>query len=409
MIMRFPFRLSSSVITTGAALSLLACSEGEVTAQERDASQVLSDDPPTTMPIKAAAMLQRFESAKYTSLLWVRANAAAGGDGSAQRPYATINAALLRARACTEIRVLAGLYRENVRFERNLDGAPDCPIRLVSFDGIGKAQIVAQDPARSAVGGGGSENIVVEGFSITGGKNGIQFGQNGDDWTDLARNIVLRFNTIANPVDDGIKINGAEVLVIAHNSITGGKDEAIDLFGALDVAVVRNQLGPMQTTSGALTIKAGSRNILVSGNSVTGISTHGIVIGGRTGPKLRPRSGFEGFEAADVRVFGNRIENVGKVPLAFLGARNSQAWGNLLASTAGSPTLVVSDNLPVKGSRLIQSSDIRAWGNRYVTTGKKVRIDAGSTSITVDDQSATRWNMVTGPDIVAFKPYTKVR
>lgn len=399
----FPFGLSTSVAAAGALL-LLACSDGEVTAQERVAAQVAAKNPPTSLPAKAAGMLQRFDNASYKTVLWVSPNAGPGGDGSTRRPFRTINAALLRARACTEVRVLTGVYRENVRFERDLDGAPDCPIRLVSFEGIGKAQIVAPDPVRSAVGGGGSENIMVEGFSITGGKNGIQFGQNGYDWNDLARNIVVRFNIIQDPVDDGVKINGAETVVIAHNSMKGGVDEAIDLFGTIDTAVVRNRLGPMQTKSGALTIKAGSRGVLVSGNLVTGISTQGIVVGGRTGPKLLPRPGFEAFEADEVRVFGNRVESVGKVPLAFLGARNSQAWNNQLASGPGSPAVVVTNNLPIKGSRVIVSTGIRAWNNHYGSAVKTSQIERGSTNIRIDDKSAARAAIIAGPDFTAFKP-----
>lgn len=401
---RSPLWLTASLTTAAVAATLLACSEVEGNAQAQARRQDIRSNPPTGLPAQAAAMVQRFERASYKTVLWVSANAKPGGDGSTRQPFDTINGALLRARPCTEVRVLTGVYRENVRFERNLDGAPDCPIRLVSFDGIGKAQVVAPDPARTALGGGGSENIVVEGFSISGGKNGIQFGQNGNDWTDLARNIMVRFNVIQDPVDDGIKINGAETVVIAHNSTKGGTDESIDLFGTIDAAIVRNRIGSIQTRSGALTIKAGSRSILVSGNSVSGVSTHGIVVGGRTGRMLIPRPGFESFEADAVRIFGNRVENLGKVPLAFLGARNSQAWNNQLVAGPGASSVMVSNNLPDKGSRLIVSSGIRGWNNYFAPAAKTVQVQSGSTDIWFEDKSAPRMPIPTGPDTTAFKP-----
>lgn len=403
MIQRLPLRRSATLAVVVGMHFLLSCSDGDVVAQD-SRGLYQSGEPSISLPPRAAAMLQRFEAARYTTIFWVNDNAAPGGDGSARQPFSTIGAALLRTRACTEIRVLTGTYNENVRFERNLDGASDCPIRLVSYEGAGNAKIIAPDRTRSAVGGGGSENIMVEGFSITGGKNGIQFGQNGVDWTDLARNIVIRFNTITNPVDDGVKLNGIESSVVAHNTLSGGSDEAIDLFGAIDVGIVRNSLGPMQTPSGALTIKAGSRSILVSGNTVRGIATQGIVVGGRTGAKFRHRSGYEDFEADDVRVYGNRVERVGKVPLVFLGATNSQAWNNQLSGDGRSPMVVVSSNLAAKGGRLIRSSGVRGWNNRYITSGRRVRIDPDSTNIKVEEQSSAQWNMPTGPDMTKFRP-----
>jgi len=66
--------------------------------------------------------------------------------------------------------------------------------------------------------------------------------------------------------------------------------------------------------------------------------------------------------------------------------------------------IVVSNNLAVKGTQLLRSKSIRAWNNRYITSGRTVRIDPDSTNIQVEEQSSAQWNIPTGPDLTRFSP-----
>src|SRR4051812_36939645 len=88
-------------------------------------------------------------------IIHVSATAAAGGDGSAGRPYATIQAAVSAATPGTAIYVHAGTYVENVKIPHQASGTESAPIWLVSADGPQAAKIVgasAEKPVIQALG-----------------------------------------------------------------------------------------------------------------------------------------------------------------------------------------------------------------------------------------------------------------
>lgn len=64
--------------------------------------------------------------------VWVDSAAAPNGDGSSQRPFAAIQAAVSRARAGDFIRVAPGIYRENVRFTKASSGTPEAWVVLAA-------------------------------------------------------------------------------------------------------------------------------------------------------------------------------------------------------------------------------------------------------------------------------------
>jgi len=334
-------------------------------------------------------------------VLWADASARFEGDGSPARPFRTISGAVRNARPCTSIMVRAGTYTENVAFARGQDGRPDCPIRLTSADGAGKARIVAPDDARSAIEGGGNENIAVEGFEIVGGRNGIHFGQNGTDWTDLARHITIRFNSISRSLMDGIKINGAEDVLIAHNRIETAGQEGIDFVGVIRGNVVRNTISNINATGAAIFAKGGSHAILVAGNRISDIGANGISLGGWTNPQFNYRAGYGEGEATCMLVTHNIIERVGKSPLIFVGAKRSRATGNLLAGSPHHPVAVVAENNP-KAVRRIYSSELVIKDN-VLRAGGPLKIRPGNESVIFErNRNGERLEGPTGADLALF-------
>lgn len=334
-------------------------------------------------------------------VLWADASARPQGDGSPVRPFRTITDAVKEARPCTTIMVRAGTYSENVAFARGQDGRPDCPIRLTSADGAGKARIVPPDAARSAIEGGGNENIVIEGFEVVGGRNGIHFGQNGADWSDLARHITIRFNTISRSLMDGIKINGAEDVLIAHNRIETAGQEGIDFVGVVGGKVVRNTIAKIDTTSAAVFAKGGSHGILIGGNRVSDISANGISVGGWTNPQFHYRAGYDEGEATCMLVIHNVIERVGKSPLIFVGAKRSVATDNLLAGSPDHPVAVVAENNP-KAAHRIYSSEVVIRDN-VLRAGRPLKIRPGNESVIFErNRDGDRLEGSTGADLARF-------
>ncbi|WP_324749622.1 right-handed parallel beta-helix repeat-containing protein [Sphingomonas sp. LY54] len=337
------------------------------------------------------------------NILWVDASARSDGLGSAAQPFRTISAAVRNARPCTAIMVRAGTYSENVVFARGQDGRPDCPIRLTSADGAGKARIIATENDRSAIEGGGNENIAVEGFEIVGGRNGVHFGQNGGDWSDLARGIVIRFNTISRPLMDGIKINGAEDVLIAHNEIASTGQEGIDFVGVVRGIVDRNTIAGIGATSAAIFAKGGSHAILVSGNRISDVGANGISVGGWTNPQFNYRAGYDEGEATCMLVTRNIVERVGKSPLIFLGAKRSVALGNLLAGSAEHPVAIVAENNP-KAVHRIYSSEVEI-SNNILRGGRPLKIRPGNETVIFEkNREGGLLEGSTGADLTLFTP-----
>lgn len=337
------------------------------------------------------------------TVLWVDASARSDGGGNASQPFRTISAAVQEARPCTAIMVRAGVYNENVAFARAQDGRPDCPIRLISADGAGKARIIAPDDSRSAIEGGGNENIAIEGFEIAGGRNGVHFGQNGADWTDLARRIVIRFNTISGSLMDGIKINGAEDVLITHNKIASVGQEGIDFVGVVRATVDRNTLSGIGATSAAIFAKGGSHAIVLSGNLISEIDANGISVGGWTNPQFSYRPGFDEGEVTCMLVTHNMIERVGKSPLVFFGAKRSVAAGNLLAGSDDHPIVVIAANNP-KAARRIYSSEVEIRDN-ILRGGRPLKIQPGNEAVTFENNNHGRSLAASaGADLTLFAP-----
>lgn len=366
------------------------CSQGGVST---------AAEPP--LPAGLQTVVSHFDAAKPSREIWVNAGTRVSGNGSAQAPLRTIGEAIAQAGPCVAIMVKAGIYQENVRLPRTLNGSPTCPIWLISADGIGMASIAAPDPTKAAILGGGNENIVVEGFRINGGRNGIQFSQNGFTWDDMVRNIVIRYNIIDAPLMDGIKVNGAERVLVAHNSISRGTEEGIDFVGVVGGAMIRNSISRFVTTSAGIFAKGGSHSILVAGNSISDISANGISIGGWVNPSMVYRAGYNKAEASAMAVIGNRVENVGKSPLIVMAGKDSGAKDNLFVGNPLAPVFLISGNHP-KALLPLVSENVAITDN-IVRGGRKPVVKPGSANIVMERNRDGSWAQATGPDNAGFR------
>lgn len=356
-------------------------------------------EPP--LPVALQNVVNRFDTATPSREIWVSAEARASGNGSPQSPLRTIGEAIAQAGPCVAIMVKAGIYQENVRFPRTLNGSPSCPIWLVSADGVGAASLMAPDPTKAAILGGGNENIVVEGFRISGGRNGVQFSQNGFTWDDMVRNIIIRHNIIDAPLMDGVKVNGAEQVLVAHNTITRGTEEGIDFVGVVNGAMIRNSVNRFVTTSAGLFAKGGSHNILVAGNAVSDISANGISIGGWVNPDMVYRPGYDKAEVTAMAVIGNRVENVAKSPLIVMAGRDSGAKNNLFVGNPLAPQFLVGGNHP-KAKLPLFSANVSITDN-IVRGGRKPVIKPESVNIVVERNHDGAWALATGPDKATYR------
>lgn len=332
--------------------------------------------------------------------LWVDASAQPGGDGSNRRPFLTIGEAVAHVTPGTAIMVRKGEYVENVLFARRLSGTRDAPIWLLSADGPQAAHVIAALPGKPAIGGGGNSNIVVAGFRVTGGRNGIQFSQNGFDYSKPIANIVIRSNLIENAVQDGIKANGGEHVYATNNRIVGGTDEGIDFLGIVHGEISDNDVSGIRSPTGGISVKGGVAHVRIARNHVHDIRSDGILVGGWVGPKIVYKAGYDSFEVSRVTVEDNRIERVGKRPINAMGAQHCIIRGNYLEATRGYHTVIsVTRNAPFS-PRPFNSADLSIRGNTISRADRQIQATPDSVRIDFrDNRVGSDWTRTVGPDL----------
>lgn len=345
-----------------------------------------------------------FANTSPTTIIHVSTDAAAGGDGSLDHPYATIQAAVTAARPGTAIYVHAGAYVENVKIPWNASGTADAPIWLVSADGPQAATIVAASDDKPTIQALGVDNYVIKNFAIVGGYDGIQFNQSGSDFTNYVNNVVIQGNVISGSVEDGIKVGQANNVYVLDNVVHDiATEEGIDFVGVRNGVIARNEIYNLHNTTAAIFAKGGSTDITIADNDIHDVTGDGISAGGWTGEAyVLPGADYE---AKNVDVIGNKVVNVGKVPVSVHGAVDVSITDNYLVSNTRTPwgVYVSTGNPYVETVRY--SSDVTVSNNTLIGAKTIIRIDAGNGTdviATGDNNSGVAWSGDVGPDAVAL-------
>lgn len=341
----------------------------------------------------SAEMPERpFADAQPLRYIYVSAGAPApthGVRGSIDQPFATIQSAINNATPGTAIIVLPGNYVENVEFKK-VEGTPENPIWLMSAYGPETVTVTAKDNSRATIAAYGEDNIIVSGFTVKGGLNGIQFSQSGNDFTNMVKNIVIENNIIYPSVKDGIKISQGENIYVANNTVIGSGDQGIDFMYVTNGTIVNNDVSMVAGVS-AMLAKGGSENILIQGNYIHDVAFTGISVGGWSSNGRRPGADFE---VKDILVSDNRVEGVHKYAVEVLGAHNATITNNYLASDDPKrPPIFVGPASPELNPPPI-SADIDIYGNVFNRAyNKYILVSADSTGVSFSDfQTDGVWN-----------------
>ncbi|HEX3485130.1 MAG TPA: FG-GAP-like repeat-containing protein [Micropepsaceae bacterium] len=339
-----------------------------------------------------------FDGLQPANYLWVSANAASGGDGSHDHPFNTIQQAVDLAGAGTAVMVTAGEYHENVQLPTHTLGTATAPTWLVSADGAGAAKILAPSNTVGAIYGYGTDNYVVNGFAIEGGKNGIQFSQSGSNFSNMVQNILVENNVIQNAAEDAIKIDQADNVQILGNTTHHNGQEGIDFVAVNNSLIEYNDVSDASGSAGIM-VKGGSTNVTIAGNDVHDIPVaDGILVGGWTGDQYFV-PGFTGYESKNVTVIDNEVHNVAKRALNFLGAVDATATHNYLEANPAYYYAVNVDKGNPQAKVIAHSSNIVIDDNIFVNK-MRLFVSTDSSNVSFHDNSLTgTWNTQTGPAV----------
>ena len=302
-----------------------------------------------------------FESATPSTYVWVSTSGDnATADGSVDHPYGTIQAAVNVAVAGTAVMVEAGVYTENVLLP-DAAGTADAPIWLMSADGAGAATIVAATNTDSTIKGHASQYVVVDGFNIQGGLNGIAFFQDGLDFSKIVNHVIISDNTLSGSVQDAIKIAQADDVTVVRNTVlnTGPGGQGVDFVAVNNSVIAYNDIAHTGAPA-ALFVKGGSQNVLIQGNYVHDVPSDGIDVGGYTLPQyIWPGTVTE---AINVVVTGNRVENAGTRAFGVVGGQHVLVTDNYFASKGPAVSITYAD----PGSEIMSlPKDVEITGNTF--------------------------------------------
>ncbi len=301
------------------------------------------------------------------------------GDGSAERPYASIRRAAMDSEPGNAIRLTPGRYAGGHYIE-DLRGAEGAPIWLGGIPGQDRPVIEGGSnglhlvrPAWLVV-----HDIEVEGAS----SNGINADDGGEvDDDQAAHHIVFRDLAIRDVGSGGnqdcLKLSGLRDVLIQRAEIArcGGGGSGVDMVGVHRARIVQSDFADMG--SNAIQAKGGSADIEIRWNRMRRAGARAVNLGGSTGfdyfrPPLDP--GAENAEARDIRLVGNLIEG-GDTPWAFVGCVDCMAAHNTVIQPQVWLMRILQETRSADGFDFAPASRGRVINNLFVFGRGQLRAD----------------------------------
>ncbi|WP_417273501.1 right-handed parallel beta-helix repeat-containing protein [Celeribacter halophilus] len=274
--------------------------------------------------------------------------------------YGSIQDAIDASTEGDTIIVHSGTYSENlVQRENN--------INLVSLDGPDSTTIIPEDSSLDTIRVSGADAITIEGFTIEGSSDSTRQAVHvhaADGGSDFARDIVISGNVILRGAGDGIKLSKVSDVLIEGNTINGGgtQESGIDLVGGERIVLTGNLLSDMGHIG--ISLKGGSRDLIVSDNVIDGAAHTGIEIGGYTNLN-NYMPGFldsgEVYEISNVMVSDNEVIDASGGAYRVIGGQNIAFVDN---SAAGEGAVVKVDDSSLYHD-IWYSDDISFLGNAF--------------------------------------------
>lgn len=212
------------MIRSGLLAACLACA----CTGEKSSAPVTTEEAAAVVPTACLAL----EDLGRTEIRYVMADAAVDGDGSAARPFGSIEAAIAAATPQTEIRVASGSYGEPVLID---DPVAQVGLALRACESGGvviASSLTIRGPTGAALHDLRISGVVVEGtLYVTGGYD-IAISDVVVTTTDTAVLVsnaavalsgILQFSTQTNPEADALYVSDSEVTLDGSLEISGGK------------------------------------------------------------------------------------------------------------------------------------------------------------------------------------------
>ena len=280
-----------------------------------------------------SGIVQTFETGKTPIReIYIAEKGNNSNDGSFDNPLATLSGAIKLATPGTAIRIMPGIYKENL-YTGNLRGNADNPIWIGGVPGMERPQM-----SRIQIVGG--SYIILHDMILTGQKQPINLddGENRNN-PQAAHNYVLRSIYAHNNDYCTFKFAGVNYVWIIDCEIgqIHGKisTAAMDFVGCDNTVVAYNYIHSIDSGY-AIQLKGSSYHGDIRNNLFINAGKRGVQMGGATSVNYyRPPLSDNSYEARYSRTYSNIFIN-GEMPFLFSSSRDCFFVNNTVVSTGGS-------------------------------------------------------------------------
>lgn len=299
------------------------------------------------------------------------------GDGSAARPFATLQRATQQLAPGTAVRLLPGTYAGGVLLG-GLSGSPGAPIWIGGAPG--QAKPVLQG-GNTGIQLSRVRYLVLHDLVVTGAAlNGVNVDDGGDvndpeatRYVSLERLEIRDVGSGGN--NDGLKLSGLDdyfVLDCTVERINAGS--GIDHVGCHAGLIARCRL--VDTGSNGIQLKGGTRDVEIRWCTFVDPGQRGLNIGGSTGdPYFRPplSTSVPNVEASRIRVVGNVIQG-GVTAFAFVGATDCVVSNNTVIDPQTWLFRVLQERTSGGGYVFTETRDCRVQNTLFYYSSQSLRV-----------------------------------
>jgi hypothetical protein len=259
----------------------------------------------------------------------------AGGNGTAESPFATVSRAMLEAVPGTRILLASGRHAP-IGSIADLRGEPGAPIAIVGAEG----SIIDGGLTNEVIAGIHLSNpkfVVLEGLTVERAyPHGISI-DDGGDYATPGGPVILRRLNLRNigrgKNNDCLKMSGVDDFQVLDSEFANcDEGEAIDMVGCHRGFISGNTFRKTPLT--AVQTKGGSSDIVIHGNRFIEVTARSVNLGGHTGDAyFRPPDAI--YEAARIQVLSNIFYRSGDTAIAFTGCVACLAAHNTIIDPQG--------------------------------------------------------------------------
>lgn len=328
----------------------------------------------------------------------------AGGDGSAARPFRSLQRAARDARPGTALRLHPGDHAGGA-FLESLRGSAEAPIWLGGLPGGARPRIL-----------GGSNGIqlvraawlVVHDLEVSGQSgNGLNVDDGGAvTQPGAAGPLIFRHLSIHDVGSSGnqdcLKLSGIDDVLVRDASFSrcggGGSGSAIDMVGVHRALVARSSFSDL--SGNALQAKGGSSDVELRWSRLQRAGERGVNMGGSTGLDFfRPPldRAAENAEARRIRVVANLFQG-GVTPWAFVGCVDCLAAQNTVLEPERWLMRILQETTDQGGYRFAPARDGQVVNNLFVFRRGQLRADVNVGGGTAPETFRFRHNLWYAPD-----------